>query len=123
MPDRVVICGSRDWTDVATIRNRIATLPGNAVVITGGARGADQIAEIEARVLGRHVAVVKALWASYGKSAGHKRNVAMLALEPDYVIAFWDGRSPGTKGTIAEAARLDIPVEIHDSSKGKSVDE
>jgi hypothetical protein len=108
----VLICGSRTWTDRGIIDHRIAGLPVNAVVIHGGAKGADTMAGEAARAQGLHTAVVEPLWDLFGNAAGHRRNHAMLALRPSLVIAFTHG-SRGTQGTIDEARKLGIPVEIY----------
>ncbi len=36
----------------------------------------------------------------------------MLESKPDLVLAFWDGQSRGTKHTITEARRRNIPVVL-----------
>ncbi len=36
----------------------------------------------------------------------------MLDQEPDLVLAWWDGRSPGTRHMIETAAQRGIPVEV-----------
>jgi hypothetical protein len=108
---RVLVCGSRGWTDVATIARRLGELPDGSIVIHGGAKGADQLAGQAATLRGLHSAVVYPMWERYGRSAGHIRNAAMLDLEPDVVIAFSLGTN-GTQGTIDEARRRGIPVEV-----------
>lgn len=85
-------------------------------MISGGAKGADSIAESLARYHRLHVATIKALWDLHGRGAGHRRNQMMLSLpEPahDWVEAFWDGESPGTRGTIQLAGRYGLPVNVH----------
>lgn len=108
----VLVCGSRGWTDLEAVRRRLSTVPRNTVVIHGAARGADRLAGIVARELGLHVAAMPALWDRYGKDAGRRRNVAMLRLRPDLVMAFWDGRSPGTRLMVALARDAGVPVEV-----------
>lgn len=51
-------------------------------------------------------------WERYGKSAGYKRNLAMITSKPDHVIAFWDYESKGTKHTIDLARKYIIPLTI-----------
>lgn len=41
-------------------------------------------------------------WTKFGRGAGHIRNKEM-ALNADMLIAFWDGKSPGTQSMIKEA--------------------
>ena len=40
-----------------------------------------------------------------------KRNAQIIA-EADQVVAFWDGKSPGTRNTIDRAKRANKPLEI-----------
>jgi len=79
----------------------------------GGARGVDRLAARYADQLGHLVEEYEADWETHGKKAGIMRNLAMLDQRPDLVIAFWDGESRGTKHTIDEASRREIPVEVH----------
>jgi SLOG family YspA-like protein len=107
---RVLVCGSRDWDDRTVIARRLVKLPSGTLVILGGAKGADAIAEEMARARGLHTAVVRALW-TYGSKAGPIRNRVMLDLEPDLVLAFSNG-TKGTQDTIDEARRRGIAVEV-----------
>lgn len=109
---RVVITGSRGWDDPERIRARLAVLSPMAVVVVGGARGADSLAEDAAYALDLHVERFPADWERYGKRAGYIRNNEMLDTKPDLVLAFWDGLSPGTAHTIKEAEKRGIPVEV-----------
>lgn len=108
-----LFCGSREWADREAIRRELRSLPPGSIVIEGGARGADRIAREEAHALGLHVASVAALWSRYGRSAGPRRNEAMLRLRPDVVHAFTLG-SRGTAHTIAAAERAGVEVVVHD---------
>ena len=56
-------------------------------------------------------------WDKYGKSAGYRRNVEMakFAIEDQnkgLLIAFWDGKSRGTKWMIDIAKRYGLDVEV-----------
>ncbi|HEX8958937.1 MAG TPA: SLOG family protein [Solirubrobacterales bacterium] len=108
-PPLVLFCGSREWSDRERIRADLQSLPEGSVVIEGGARGADRIARTEAQRLGLHVATVNALWDHYGRSAGYRRNEAMLRLEPDFLYAYPLG-GPGTAQMIRLAEAECIPV-------------
>lgn len=108
---RVLVCGSRTWDDQELVFNWLdATKPD--LLIHGGARGADRIASDWAGYHHVPEIVMAPEWEMYGKSAGIKRNNQMLDLGPDSVLAFWDGRSKGTKHTIDEAHRRGIPVKV-----------
>lgn len=112
----VLICGSRRFSDPFTVSlaidKRVQELPDECIVIVGGAKGVDQIAEKAALRHGHSVSRHEADWETYGKRAGIIRNLQMLDAKPSLVIAFWDGASRGTKHTITEARRRGIPVEV-----------
>lgn len=50
-------------------------------------------------------------WDKHGKSAGYKRNEEM-ARNADALIAFWDGKSKGTKHMIDIARECNLPARI-----------
>ena len=54
---------------------------------------------------------VPADWKRYGKRAGPLRNTEIVR-QADMVIAFWDGRSRGTRNTIDKALRAGKSVRI-----------
>lgn len=107
----ILVCGSRDWVDYKHIRDVLNHYPDTTTIVHGGARGADQLAGQAAKELGMDVIVVPARWDLYGRSAGYKRNKAMVDMGPDRVIAFSNG-SRGTQHTIdlARQAGLDVSV-------------
>lgn len=103
---KLAIVGSRDYPDEMQVRQYVANLPAETIVLSGGARGVDTWAVDEALKRWDLTAeVYPAEWQRYGKSAGYRRN-ADLVNAADQVVAFWDGRSSGTKHTIklAQAA-------------------
>lgn len=85
---KVLITGSRNWTDREVIKYHLADLPADTTVIHGAARGADQLADSVARELGFEVIAVPADWTLHGRAAGPIRNQRMLEHNPDLVIAF-----------------------------------
>ncbi len=110
---KVLICGSRDWLKVNAVHDRIAALPHDAEVVEGGAQGVDVLARRYALLCGLDVVEYPANWQQHGKDAGKMRNIRMLQREePDLVIAFHLGNSPGTAHTIREAQKRGIPVEV-----------
>lgn len=111
-PLKVLVTGSRDWNQHVLLKRRLAELPSGSSIIHGGARGADQSAAQAARSLGIPETAYPADWRGKGRAAGIVRNLAMLDTKPDLVLAFWDGRSTGTKHTIDEARKRGIPVEV-----------
>lgn len=94
---KLLVCGGRDFNDYQSLDNTLTFLNGMIgidIIISGGAPGADTMAKNWAHHNGIHCAEVKALWNSFGKSAGYKRNSTMLLLKPDLCLAM-----PGGKGT------------------------
>ncbi len=115
---RVLVCGSRDWSDPLPIRALIAHLPLGTTVVAGGARGADRIAAEEARAKGLWVEeypVTRVDWHEYGKSAGPLRNERMIKSGVQIVHAFSDHltTSNGTLDTVLRARRDGIEIAIH----------
>lgn len=112
---KVLICGTRTWDDWKVISEFISSLPNDAIVVHGGARGADDIARILATRRGLEVRAYPAKWAALGKRAGVLRNQEMLDEEhPDVVVAFTHNiaTSKGTRDMVRRAREAGIPVEI-----------
>lgn len=109
---KVLVCGSRDWTDATAIYDRLYKLAGPLEILHGAARGADKIAADFAHTMGYETQAFPADWAKHGKKAGILRNLQMLDEKPDLVLAFQLDDSRGTQHTIDEARRRGIPVEV-----------
>lgn len=112
-PSKILVCGSRGWTDANAIRERLDQLAGPYTILHGAAKGADIIAANHAASKGYEAHAYPADWARHGKRAGIVRNNEMLDQNPDLVIAFQLDNSRGTQHTINEARRRGIPVEVH----------
>lgn len=109
---KILVCGGRSFSDlnkVFEILDLIHSRRNIAVIIEGGAHGADAMARLWAESRGVHLCTVKALWERYGKAAGPKRNAAMLALGPTGVVAFAGGR--GTADMVKQARAACVPVK------------
>ena len=128
---RVIIAGGRHFQDYDMLREQVMSSfekhgvgMEDAEIISGHATGADQLGERFAQENGILCTIFPANWSKYGRSAGFRRNVAMVnyAAEAAHplVIAFWNGKSRGTGFTIQKAREIGIPVEIfyHISEKG-----
>lgn len=108
---KLLVCGSRSWTNVALIEEHLVPLEPD-LVIHGGAQGADRLAKAVAECWGFPVQGFPADWGRWGKSAGVRRNWEMLQEHPDRVLAFWDGKSVGTAHMVRIAQEAKIPVDI-----------
>ena len=111
---KLVIFGSRDFADRARadrILNDIRSRHGIECVLSGTAKGADQIGEAWAYTAGIPVQRYPADWERHGKQAGFIRNEAM-ARAATHGVAFWDGESRGTAHMIRRMGELGRPVAI-----------
>ncbi len=113
-PDkRLLVCGSRYWTDARPIRDFLLT-ERPQVVIVGGARGADKLAAEIAIDLKMSTLVFPAEWGRYGKRAGPIRNKRMLEEgKPTMVLGlainFTDPHS-GTRNMCQIATKAGVPT-------------
>ena len=97
------VVGSRTITDRQWIYNTLRTLP-ITMIVSGGASGVDTIAIDYAREYGLPYKIFHPDWAKYRGSAGAIRNL-LIVRESEHIVAFWDGKSKGTKITIDIAKR------------------
>ncbi len=116
-PINIVIAGSRGFTDYVAAEEYLdgilkEILRARAVTILSGcARGADELGEIYAERRGLRVERHPALWDAYGRRAGIIRDREM-AEACDMAVCFWDGKSLGTKAMIEFALEAGKPVKI-----------
>lgn len=108
---KVIIAGSRWVDDPAAIAEAVEA-SGFPVsrVISGGARGVDELGEEWARDRGIPCTVVEADW-RLGHAAGPVRNRRMAQVA-EALVAVWDGESHGTGSMISEARRAGLQVFI-----------
>ena len=108
---RVIVCGGRNFNDVQFVLTKLDEFHANHPItelIEGGATGVDAYASAWCAHKNIKHERVNAEWHIYKKSAGAIRNKAMLAMQPDMVIAFPGG--PGTAHMKKIAYAEDIPV-------------
>ena len=88
----------------------------DVVLLFGDAIGVD--IAVERYCLRRGIKFLKlpARWLELDKSAGPIRNQYIVDLSNE-LLAFWDGISPGTKGTIRKAKRRGIPYKVFSVDK------
>lgn len=113
--NNLAIIGSRSFNNYSFAKNEILNIIKNnkigiSKIISGGASGADKIAEIFASKFNIPVEVIVPDW-SKGRGAGMVRNTDIIK-KSDYVIAFWDGKSKGTLDSINKAKRLNKKLFI-----------
>jgi hypothetical protein len=112
---RILICGSRHYTDKGVMRDWFERFHEETVIIHGACKGADLLAqdlaiEFELDYLG-----FPARWTKEGKAAGPIRNQRMIRLgRPDYVLAFHKNiaKSKGTSNMVSQARKLGITTNV-----------
>ena len=105
---KLLIVGSRSITDI----DISAYIPSNVdLIISGGAKGIDIIAEKYADEKRISKLIMRPEYNLYKRAAPLKRNDKMVDI-CDKVIVFWDGVSKGTKHTIDYAVKVGKPIEI-----------
>lgn len=115
---RLLITGSREWTDEVAIHGALL-LHGPGEVVHGAARGADRIAGALADRLGWPVDAHPADWDRYGRAAGTMRNRRMVELGADVCLAFPLPGSRGTWDCVRRARAAGIGVVIHSTPRGR----
>lgn len=113
------IIGSRSFDNFTYAKRKIIDIiTKNKIsitkIISGGANGADKIAEMFAQKYNIPIEVIKADWET-GKQAGVIRNTEIIK-KSDCVIAFWDGESKGTLDSINKAKRAGKKLFVIDIS-------
>ena len=119
---KLIIAGSRDFNDIRLalssfleFSNEITSETGVTEpireIVSGGARGADRVGEDIARMC--HIQVKQFIpdWNGLGKRAGFVRN-AEMGDYADALLAFWDGKSKGTKSMIDYATKKGLVVKV-----------
>jgi len=109
---KLAIVGGRDFTDTILFNKVIDRLLKREIfinvieIVSGGAKGIDTLAENYALNHNIKTNIFLPDWDKYGRSAGFKRNVKIIS-NADITIAFWDGKSKGTKHSMNITKDLD----------------
>lgn len=105
---RVAVVGSRS-IEVVNLKR---FLPKDTTeIISGGAKGVDTQAREYA--LAHNIKLTEFLpeYKKYGRAAPLKRNITIIE-NADFVVAFWDGVSRGTKFVIEECEKRGKPIKV-----------
>lgn len=110
---KILVAGGRDFNYKSIVWDLLdyAMIPyccRESLVITGGARGVDTLANQWAIERGCETKVVAANWNQHGKKAGWIRNNEMADLEPNLVILFPGGVGTKMMKDIAEKRKFKV---------------
>lgn len=104
---KLAVIGSR-----TIVSADIAPHAGGATeIVSGGARGLDSLAARYAEEQGLKLTVFRPDYRQYGNPAPHIRNRQIVDYS-DAVLAFWDGKSRGTKEVIDYARNHGKRVDV-----------
>lgn len=123
IPVRVLVTGSRGWNNVWLISEVVDDIDeafGREVkptLVSGGcATGADYLTERIVERMGWGIERHPADWTRLSRRAGFVRNEEMVASMPRFCIAFWDGKSRGTRMTIDLCRRYGVGLYVYRSN-------
>jgi len=111
------VVGSRHFTsdfyDILAycLKHRINQIGKPVQIVSGGAEGADTLAECFANANLLPSLILRPDWDKYGKRAGFVRNMDIINAS-DEIFALWDGESKGTEHTIVNALDMNKDVDI-----------
>lgn len=111
---KLAVIGSRDFDNYKQLKivlNELLKSFSINCIVSGGANGADSLAEKYARSNNIPIEIYKPDWEKYGRGAGFIRNTTIWD-NSDLGIAFWDGKSKGTQHSfkIAKKQQKDLYV-------------
>lgn len=114
-----LVAGSRAFDDYDLLCSKLDELLSkqkDVVIVSGGAKGADSLAERYAAERGYPRIIFPAEWDKYGKRAGYFRNRQMYEFiskaDKCGCVLFWDGKSRGTSHSIDLAAEFKVPCKM-----------
>jgi hypothetical protein len=112
---KIAIVGGRDFNDYNLLKSEmIKFLTENEnieALVSGGAKGADSLAERLALELSIPIQVFKPDYKRYGRAATVVRN-SQIVENSDVIFAFWNGKSKGTLDSINKAKKMNKKLFI-----------
>jgi len=109
---RLAIIGSRSFNDTKLLNETLRPYKDQiTLIVSGGAKGADQLGEYWARLHKIETLIFLPDWEKHGKKAALLRNKDIIS-NCDMAIAFWNYRSPGTRHAIKLCEKQKKPYKI-----------
>lgn len=111
----IAIVGGRDFNDYELLKNTFNKYIENknfmVSIVSGGAAGADILADKYAKDLGVEIIVFRPDFKKFGRLAALQINTEIIE-KSDIVFAFWDGKSRGTHDSIKKAQNREKKLYI-----------
>ncbi|MFC1884652.1 DUF2493 domain-containing protein [Thermodesulfobacteriota bacterium] len=107
---KTAVIGNRDFNDYEKLKQALSQFK-ISVLVSGGAKGADTLAERYADEHGIEKEIIKPDYKSFGKSAIFIRNREIVE-KCERLIAFWNGKPGGTEYTIKHADKKNKEITI-----------
>lgn len=122
---RSIVAGGREFNDKVLLFDVLDKAYGGVldklVIISGHARGADQLGEEWAKARGVPLITRPADWDTHGRAAGPIRNVEMITKDgATHAVVFWNGISTGSKHMIDSAIAYSLWVKVVRYDKRKA---
>lgn len=118
---KLAVVGSRDFSDLSKVE-AVLTVDINRIteIVSGGARGVDTAGAEFAKKHGIKLKIFLPDWDKFGRAAGMIRNKQIVDY-CDELIAFWDGKSNGTRNSLmlAQDRKKNTTVIIDTGKKEK----
>jgi predicted NAD-dependent protein-ADP-ribosyltransferase YbiA (DUF1768 family) len=108
---KLAIVGSRSISDIKTIEDNISEFGEIEMIISGGAKGVDSLAQDYAKKSGTPIKIIYPSWDKNGKGAGFKRDV-LIVEECDKALIIYDGDSLGAMHDINLCVQKRKPCKI-----------
>ena len=112
---KMIVAGGRNFNNYTLLEEELDYLYGlfnsPLEVVCGEARGADSLGKRWGLENSLTVHSFPADWEKHGKSAGYVRNAEMADFA-NSLVAFWDGKSKGTKMMIDLALKKGLLVMV-----------
>ena len=131
---KIAVIGSRSFDNYSLLKKVMNKYAQATTIVSGGAKGADTLAERYADELGIKKLIFKSNWkdmsppckvkvnqyGEYNALAGMKRNTYIVE-NSDLVIAFWDFESKGTRDSLKKAYKMGKKTIIVNYKKNKNI--
>jgi len=118
---RLGIVGGRDFADYDLLCMEAGRIPAT-IIVSGGAKGCDLLARRYAEAKSLKLVEFLPDYTKYGRGAPIRRNADIIS-NSDVVLAFWDGKSKGTKNSIDTARSMgkDVQVVVYKNKQSRDL--